>query len=197
MSCPGSGDRRAVSVADQSGSAERRVQSVSIQGPTWRSKKVIARTHLLNHDLAVVCGRLRLHSGMRLDQGARWQASTEPRRARRHLLTLGAERQSGCWGVLHVDAAAGATLAECACAIAGVVVPDLPPRDMSRRHRGGAGRRLGRLGVPEHPRRRGKSSWNDCEGAGGGRHRRQRIRAPRMRITHSVGRRLLATTRHV
>jgi nucleotide-binding universal stress UspA family protein len=108
-----------------------------------------------------------------------------------------AERNHGAVVVVHVDAAAGATLAGCACAMAGVVVPDLPPRDMSADldeamadvSAGWAYMNV-RGDVADQLERVARALEADVIVVG-------KSTRPRMRITHSVGRRLLATRRHI
>jgi nucleotide-binding universal stress UspA family protein len=156
-------------------------------------------TDLLNHDLAVVRARLRLHSGMGADQRCAVAGfdGTASSAAALAYARGWAERNHGAVVVVHVDATAGATLAGCACAMAGVVVPDLPPRDMSADvdeamadlSAGWAYLNV-RGDVADQLERIARALEADVIVVG-------RSARPRRRIAPSVNRRLLATTRHI
>lgn len=108
-----------------------------------------------------------------------------------------AERNLGAVVVVHVDAGAELTMAECACAMSGVVVPDLPPNDLSSdvkdamapvsarwayvSVRGDVAVQLERVAV---------ALGADLIVVG-------RSRRARLRIASSVSRRLLGSTRHI
>lgn len=156
-------------------------------------------THLLNDDLAAVRARLRLHSSMGTDQRCAVAGfdGTASSAAALAYARGWAERNHGAVVVVHVDAAAGATLAECACAMAGVVVPDMPPCDipagideaMADVSAGWAYMNV-RGDVAGQLERIARALKADVIVVG-------KSSRPRLRITHSVGRRLLATTRHI
>jgi hypothetical protein len=89
--------------------------------------------HMLNDDLAAVRARLGWHDGLAPDQrcAVAGYDGTASSAAALAYASGWAERNLGALVIVHVDAAAGATLAECACAMTGVIAPDVPPRDMS------------------------------------------------------------------
>ena len=156
-------------------------------------------THLLNDDLAAVRARLQLHSGMGPDHRCAVAGfdGTASSAAALAYARGWAERNHGAVVVVHVDATVGATLADCACAMAGVVVPGLPPRDMSADiDEAMADTAAGwayinvRGDVADQLERIARALEADLIVVG-------KSARPRMRITHSVGRRLLATTHHI
>jgi hypothetical protein len=156
-------------------------------------------THLLRDDLVAVRARLGWHDISTPDQrcavvGYDGTASSAAALA---YASGWAERNLGAVVIVHVDPAAGATLAECACAVAGVVPPDIPPRDMS-------------TDIPD-AMAYVSAAWAYINVRGDVADQLEMIAGqleadvivvgksarPRRRIVPSVGRRLLSTTGHV
>ncbi|MGH8859651.1 MAG: hypothetical protein ACRDVG_00190 [Jatrophihabitantaceae bacterium] len=156
-------------------------------------------TGLLNDDLAAVRSRLRWHSDEAPGQRCAvvGYAGTVSSGAALAYASGWAERTMGAVVIVHVDAAAGMTFAECASATAGLVAPVIPPGDMSRAvveamahvsarwaylsARGDVAAQLERVAV---------ALKADVVVVG-------RSSRPRFRIAPSVGRRLLKSSRHV
>lgn len=108
-----------------------------------------------------------------------------------------AKRNLGAVVVVHVDAAAGMMMAEYACAMTGMVAPEIPSRDMSAdveeamAHSSTRWAYLNVRGdVADQLERVAKALAADVIVVGKSRHLR-------LRIASSVARRLLGTTRHI
>lgn len=108
-----------------------------------------------------------------------------------------AQRNLGAVVIVHVDAAAGMTMAECACAVAGMVAPEIPQLHMPADVEEEMAHSLTRWAyltvsgdVADQLERVAKALAADVIVVGKSRH-------PRLRITSSVARRLLSTTRHI
>lgn len=154
---------------------------------------------LLNDDLAAVRSRLCWHSDEAPGQRCAvvgYDGTASSAAALAYASGL-AERTMGAVVIVQVDPAAGAAYAECASAMAGLIAPVMPPREMppavaaammyvSARWvylsaRGDVAGQLERVSVALEA---------DVIVVG-------RSARPRMRIAQSVGRRLLRTSRHV
>jgi hypothetical protein len=108
-----------------------------------------------------------------------------------------AERTLGAVVIVHVDPLAGTTMAECTCAMAGVLAPDIPSRDMSSdldeamQQVSACWAYLNVRGdVADELERVADALGADLIVVG-------KSRRTRLRVTSSVGRRLLGSTHHI
>lgn len=108
-----------------------------------------------------------------------------------------ARRNLGVVVVVHVDAAAGVVMAESACGMTGLVVPEIAPRDMSADVAEAMADSSSRWAyvnvrgdVADQLERVAAALGADVIVVG-------KSRRPRLRLTSSVARRLLSTTRHI
>jgi nucleotide-binding universal stress UspA family protein len=160
---------------------------------------VILMADLLDGDIATLRSQLRWRRDAGRDQRcavAGFDGSTASAAALAYASGW-AERNLGAVVVVHVDAAAGAAFAEGACAMAWIIAPEMPARDMSAdvdevmtytsvpwayvNVRGGVADGLERV-----------AGALEADAIVVGRSTRRRLR-----IAPSVTRRLLATSRHV
>lgn len=156
-------------------------------------------THLLHDDLVAVRARPGWHDLSTPDQrcavvGYDGTASSAAALA---YASSWAERNLGAVVIVHVDPAAGATLADCACAVAGLLPPDIPPLDMSTDMDEAmayvsAGWAYINVRGDVADQLEGIARQMEADLIVVGKSAR-----PRRRIAPSVGRRLLCTTRHV
>jgi nucleotide-binding universal stress UspA family protein len=156
-------------------------------------------THLLSDDVAAARARLGWNGGASADRRCAVVGFDGTASSAAALAYAGgwAERNHGAVVLVQVDPVPGATLAESACAIGGVLPPDIPRRDMSAEvdeamaYTSAPWSYLNVCGdVADQLERIARALEADVIVVG-------RSARPRMRITHSVARRLLGTTRHV
>ena len=156
-------------------------------------------TGLRNDDVLAVRNRLGWRSGGAPDQRCVVVGydGTAPSAAALAYASGWAERNQGAVVIVHVDAAAGTMLAQCACAMVGVVAPDIPAPDMSA----DVGEAMACVSA----------QWAYVDARGDVADQLERFAAAleadlivvgksarsRTRMARSVGRRLLGTTGHI
>jgi nucleotide-binding universal stress UspA family protein len=156
-------------------------------------------THQLSDEVLRACALLSWHGGATADQRCAVVGFDGSASSGEALAYAGgwAERNQAAVVAVHVDAAAGATLVECDWAIAGYVASDIPPPDFSADVdeamayvSAGWAYMSVRGDVADQLEHVARALHADVIVVG-------RSARPRLRIGHSVARRLLTTSRHV